>query len=121
VELQYALSGNLQIGLVQNASGRFVKASLETIAAACKAVESPQWNRFNVSLINPPGADSYPITSFSWVYVRSTSSNPIRRAALADFLNWVFTNGQGIAQNHGYAELPLPMREKAIAKIGSMR
>jgi phosphate transport system substrate-binding protein len=121
VELQYAMGGNLQMGLVQNAVGKFVKASSETISAACKAVEAPQWNKFDVSLINAPGADSYPITSFSWIYVRSISSNPIRRAALSDLLHWIFTTGQTIAEKHGYSELPAPLRENVIAKAASLR
>src|SRR5437763_5410072 len=48
VELQYAMGGNIHSGSVQNQAGRFVKASAETIAAACKDIEWPEWNRFAV-------------------------------------------------------------------------
>ena len=121
VELQYATGGNIQSGLVQNSAGKFVKASHETILAACKAVETPQWNKFAVSLTNAPGADAFPITSFSWIYLRSVSSDPQRRAALVNLLGWIFSDGQEFASQLGYSELPAPLLEKIKAKIAGMK
>lgn len=121
VELQYAVGGNIQSGLVQNQAGKFVKASQETIAAACKAVETPLWNKFAVSLINAPGADAFPITSFSWIYLRTVSSDPQRRVALVNLLGWIFSDGQEFATQLGYSELPAPLLEKIRAKIGGMK
>ena len=41
VEYQYAVKGNVPQAAVQNAEGRFVKASSESIEAACEAAEAP--------------------------------------------------------------------------------
>src|SRR5579863_6412448 len=94
VELQYALAANLSIGSVQNQAGKFIKASDESILAACRSSEAPEWNKFATSMTNAPGADSFPITSFSWVYVRTVSPDSRRRAALLILLDWIFSSGQ---------------------------
>ena len=121
VELQYAAGGNVQSGLVQNQAGKFVRASAESTAAACKAVEAPQWNKFAVSLTNAPGAGSFPITSFSWLYLRNVSSDPQRRAALVNLLSWIFSDGQELAGQQGYSELPSALLDKIKAKIAGMK
>jgi phosphate transport system substrate-binding protein len=116
VELQYALKANVSTVAVQNAAGKFVKASSESIVAACEAVESPRWNGFAVSLTNAPGASSYPVASFSWVYLRTASSDSVRSSALRDLLSWIYSDGQQFAMEEGYSELParllIPLREK---------
>lgn len=121
VELQYAVAAKLPAGLVQNAAGKFVKASEQTIIAACRSVEAPDWNRFAASLVNAPGADSYPITSFSWLYLRTVSSDVRRRAALVNLLNWIFSGGQTVAMDLGYSPLPPQLVEKIRANVNSMK
>jgi phosphate transport system substrate-binding protein len=86
VEYQYAVKANIPQAAVLNPAGRFVKASMETIAAACDAAEEPRWNNFSASLTNVPGAQSYPITSFTWIYLRTTAADAARAAALSDLL-----------------------------------
>lgn len=120
VELQYALKEGIPYALVQNAAGKFVKASDETTIAACRAVESPAWNKFSVSLTNAPGADSFPITSFSWLYLRSVSSDLRRRAALVNLLTWIYGNGQQVASLQGYTQLPGQLLDRIKAKVGAM-
>jgi phosphate transport system substrate-binding protein len=109
VEYQYALKGDIQQAAVLNSAGKFVKASPEGMAAACKSAEAPSWKRYSASLLNTPGGDSFPITSFSWVYVRTKSGDSPRAAALRDLLNWIYTDGQHFASEEGYSELPPPM------------
>jgi phosphate transport system substrate-binding protein len=121
VEAQYAVKANIPYGLVLNSAGQYVKASPETIVAACQAVEAPRWDKFSASLTNAPGADSFPITSFTWFYLRTSTSDARRAAALADLLNWVYTDGQKLAAQEGYAALPPPLLAKVKAKVGSPR
>ena len=116
VEYQYAVKGNIPQAAVQNRAGKFVKASTETMAAACEAAEAPGWKSFSASLINAPGADAFPITSFSWVYLRPLSE-PARAAALSDFLDWIYTDGQQYAAQEGYAALPPPLLAALRKKV----
>jgi len=61
VEAQYAVKANIPYGMVQNAAGKYVKASPETIKAACHAVEAPAWDKFSASLSNAPGPMRSPL------------------------------------------------------------
>ena len=120
VEAQYAIKDGLPMGLVQNAAGKFVKASDTSLTAACHAIEAPGWDKFSASLTNAPGADSFPITSFTWLYLRTSTTDARRAAALSEFLNWVYTDGQRIADQDGYAELPPELLAKTKSKVANL-
>jgi phosphate transport system substrate-binding protein len=115
VEYQYAVKSNLPQAAVSNAAGKFVKASTESIVAACDAVEEPRWNSFSASLTNAPGADSFPIASFTWIYLRTSPSDSVRAAAMSDLLDWIYTDGQRSAVQEGYSALP-PQLLAAVRK-----
>jgi phosphate transport system substrate-binding protein len=116
VELQYAVKNRLLYAAVQNPAGKFVIASAQSIADACQSVEAPHWNSFATSLVDAPGAESFPITSFSWIYLRTKSGNHAR-AALGNFLEWIYTNGQQFAEQEGYSELPGPLLAEVKRKV----
>lgn len=109
VEYQYAVKSGIPQVAVLNAAGKFVKASGESFSAACKGAEAPLWNNFSAALSNAPGAESFPITSFTWIYLRTPSSDSARAAALGDLLNWIYSDGQQYAVQEGYSELPPPL------------
>jgi phosphate transport system substrate-binding protein len=121
VEYQYAIKGNIAFASVQNPSGRFVRASGESIAAACQAAEAPQWNKFSASLTYTPGADSYPITSFTWIYLRVKPADSARAAALSDLLEWMYSDGQRFAAQEGYSELPSPLLAAVRKKVKELQ
>ena len=121
VEAQYAAKMAIAQAAVLNPAGRFVKASGESLAAACRAVEAPGFDRLAASLINAPGAESYPITSFSWVYLRTALPETRRAGALADWLNWMLSSGQQTVSQEGYGALPTPLLAKVKAKVDSLR
>ena len=120
VEYQYAVKSGIAHAAVLNPAGKFVKASTETIVAACKSEEAPQWNSFAASLTNVPGAESFPITSFTWIYLRTTSTDSTRAAALGDLLNWMYGDGQRFAVEEGYAELPAPLLAAVRKKVKAL-
>src|SRR5579863_62392 len=93
VELIYAVQTKIPYGTVRNSAGVFVKASLESVtAAAASAPKMPP--DFRVSITNAPGKDAYPISSFTWLLVPAQSKDPAKGKILADFLNWMVTDGQ---------------------------
>jgi phosphate transport system substrate-binding protein len=120
-EYQYAVKGSITQAAVLNAAGKFVKASDRSIVAACEAAEAPQWSNFSASLTNAPGADSFPITSFTWIYLRRGSPDSPRTVALGSLLDWVYTDGQQFAAQEGYAELPGPMLAAVKKKVKDLR
>ena len=71
----------------------FIKASLESVtAAAASAPKMPA--DFRVSITNSPGKDAYPISSFTWLLIPAQSKSAANGKILADFLNWMVTDGQ---------------------------
>jgi phosphate transport system substrate-binding protein len=121
VEFQYAVKANIPQAAVLNPAGKFVRASTESIAGACKAVEEPRWNSFSASLANAQGADTFPITSFSWIYLRAKSSDSARAAGLRDLLDWIYTDGQQFAVQEGYADLPKPLLEAVRKRVKDLQ
>jgi phosphate transport system substrate-binding protein len=121
VELQYADDNHITHASVLNPAGKYVKGTAGSITAACAAVEAPAWDKLAPSLTNAPGADSYPITSFTWVYVRPSAKDPRRTTALVALLNWAYADGQRLAVQEGYSELPRQLVAKVTAKVNSMK
>jgi phosphate transport system substrate-binding protein len=112
VELIYAVQNNIPYGSVRNSAGAFIKASLETVtAAAASAPKMP--DDFRVSITNAPGKDAYPISSFTWLLIPAPSKDPAKGKILADFLNWMVTDGQKMTASLSYAPLP----GNVIAKV----
>jgi len=120
VEYQYAVKDSIQQAAVQNAAGNFVKASPRGLEAACEEVEAPAWRGFSASLVNARGADSYPITSFTWIYLRAKTSDSARGAALRDFMNWTYSDGQLLAEQEGYAALPAKLQAEVKKKLSEL-
>ncbi len=105
VELIYAVSNNIPYGSVRNSAGAFVKASLESVtAAAASAPKMPA--DFRISITNAPGKDAYPISSFTWLLIPAQSKDAEKGKILADFLNWMVTDGQKLTSALAYAPLP---------------
>ena len=121
IELGFTMSDSgVGVGVVQNASGKFVSATQSSIAAAYHSLEKSVPADFRVSLSNAPGGEAYPIVSFTWLYVPVKSSEPERSKALVNFLEWVLATGQESAEKHGYTPLPTSLAPKVLAKVRAM-
>jgi phosphate transport system substrate-binding protein len=118
VELIYAVQNNISYGSVKNSAGNFVKASLDSVTAA--AASSPKMPPdFRVSITNAPGKDAYPISSFTWLLIPEQSKDAAKGKILADFLNWMVTDGQKMTAALSYAPLPdgVVQKEKEAIKL----
>lgn len=121
VELQYVEQYRLGAGSVLNPAGKYVKANNQSITAACRAVEGSDWDKFAISLTNTASAEAFPISSFTWLYVREKSTDLRRAAALADLLTWVFSDGQRLALQEGYPGLPDQLLAKIKARAATIQ
>jgi phosphate transport system substrate-binding protein len=118
-ESNLAQTAQLKMAQIKNAAGEFVLPSSKTIAASALGVKMR--DDFRMSLTNAPGKDSYPIASFTWLYVPAKSKDPERGRAVAEYLKWVYTDGQKIAQERGYAALPIELHNKVLAAAAAVR
>jgi phosphate transport system substrate-binding protein len=108
VELIYALQNQISYGLVRNAAGNFIQASLATTTnAAAEAVASLDANTdFRVSITNATGAQAYPIASFTWLLVPKDMSDTTKARALLEFVWWAVHDGERFTADLSYAPLP---------------
>jgi len=116
IELIYAVQNNIPYGVVKNAAGNFVKASLESVTAAAASVQNMPAD-FRVSITNAPGKDAYPISSFTWLLIPVRSKDAAKGKILADFLNWMVDDGQKVTAQLTYAPLPQNIAAKVKAEI----
>ena len=121
VELIYAAQNKMQFGSVKNAAGKFVKASPDGVTAAAAASAKVIPADYRVSITNATGADSYPISSFTWLLVPVQSTDPAKGKALADFLTWMLDKGESEASAMTYAPLPKPIEDRVRATIKQVK
>jgi phosphate transport system substrate-binding protein len=120
IELIYAVQNNIPYGKVQNAAGKFVKADLAGVTAAAAASAKSIPDDFRVSITNAPGANVYPISSFTWLLIPAQIQDAPKRDAIKGFLAWMLTEGQKYNEGLTYAQLPkevITKETKAISLI----
>jgi phosphate transport system permease protein/phosphate transport system substrate-binding protein len=129
VELTYALTTDMDYASLRNRAGNFVEPSVNSTQAAVQAaimnrsssvngtdsaatmiLPSSDQSWANVSLLDAPSSNSYPIASFSYLLLYkelSTNVDSIEKAkAMAEFVRWAITDGQQFASPLHYVPLP---------------
>lgn len=119
VELAYATQNKLPVALVRNSSGAFVAPTIASITAAAAGVADTlsATSDFRISIVNAPGADAYPISSFSWILLYQNQTDSVKGRKLIDFLKWAVTEGQEHAASRDYAPLPRTLVERIQRKL----
>jgi phosphate transport system substrate-binding protein len=118
VELIYAISNGLPYAWIKNADGVFVEPSLKSVSAAAAGASLGPGTDFRVSITNPPGKDSYPISSFTWLLNRKDNPDSVKARLLRSFLHWMLQpEAQRMAADLHYASLPGPVIELVQRRI----
>jgi phosphate transport system substrate-binding protein len=121
VELSYAMRNNLAYGSVRNSSGNFVKADLSSIAAAAAGGATNLPDDFRVSIVDAPGKNAYPISSFTWLLIPARVADVAKRKAVTDLVTWMLTEGQSKAASLSYASLPKAVAEKELMAVSKLQ
>jgi phosphate transport system substrate-binding protein len=120
VELAYSVAAGLEHANIENQDGNFVEPTIESVNAAAESRVSdlPQtgnesWN--NVTLVNSPGENSYPISSYSYLVLYQDLStipnmNQKKSQELVDFISWVINEGQKYSPELSY----VPLSDKVV-------
>jgi len=119
VGYEFARRLGLRTAALENKDGRFVRPSDESCSAALAAAEMPE--NLRVFVPDPKGADSYPITTFSWILLRKNYQNAETANALRDLFQWCLQDGQGYAAELGYVRVPTSVVDKAAAALHSIK
>ena len=122
VELIYALSNQLPYAKVKNAAGNFVVPSLASATAAAASARFAKDTDFRVSITNAPGAQTYPISSFTWLLVHTDTKDAAKAKLLRDFLAWMVTpEAQDMAGQLQYAPLPAEVIGLVKPRIAALK
>jgi phosphate transport system substrate-binding protein len=104
VEYGYALEAKFTNAALKNKAGAFVAPSLHSISLA--GSEASDLSSTKYSIIDGPGAGTYPLANFSWTLLYKKDPNEAKAIALGKLFDWVVTTGQQYSSSLGYAPLP---------------
>ncbi len=122
VELAYSTQNRLPAAEIRNSSGNFIAPTINSITAAAAGVADtlPADTDYRISIVNPPGPDAYPISSFTWILAYQQQRNAEKGRKLVDFLRWAVTDGQQYAADLHYAPLPPKIATGVLRKLDSI-
>ncbi len=121
LELAYAENNKLSYAAVKNKSGKFILPSIESTTQAVLGKVDSMPSDFRVSIVNPDGADAYPISGLTWILVYKKQTDKVKGQKIVEFLKWAVHDGQSYCKDLMYASLPEPIVAKIDAKISEIK
>lgn len=122
VELAYVLQHNMTAANIQNAEGTaFIAPSEDSIsnavAASSQTLPASNGNWSDVSIVNSPGNDSYPISSMTYLLVHQElgqipGMTKDKALAIIHLIYWIVNDGQSYASSLQYVPLPANVQQK---------
>ncbi len=106
VELAYALQNNFTFAAIKNSAGLYVVPSAATVAA--DADQKLNVTPTDFSIVNGPGAASYPIAGYSWAILLKEQKNATTGSQIVKVLDWTTHTGGGQDQAAGLGYVALP-------------
>ena len=120
VELIYALQNHISFGAMQNAAGNWITASIPGVTDAAAGFKSMPAD-YRISITNAPGAQAYPISSFTYLLIPVEPNDPVKRKVLKDMLSWIVKSGESEAASLSYAPLPESVQEKVLNTVYALK
>lgn len=120
IELSYAITNKLPVVALKNRAGKFVKPTIASTSAAAAGALKKMPKDFRADITNATGADSYPISGFTWLLVHKEQKDAVKGKALVDFLRWSLKDGQKYAEPLLYSPLPENLRDKVMDAVNSI-
>ncbi len=106
VEYAYAKQNKLTYADMVNKDGKKVEP---TAAAFSAAAANADWNSqpgYGVILANQPGAESWPMTSATWILVYKKPSDAVATGEALKFFAWSYAKGDDMAGQLDYVPIP---------------
>ncbi len=111
IEQAYSIGLTLPFAAIRNQAGNYVTPSAQTVAA--DAAQKPAITPSDFSIVNQPGATSYPISGYSWALAYTHQPSQATGQALVAMLDWLTHDGQAYAAANGYVPLPAQIQQLA--------
>ncbi len=121
VELAYAKENSLPFASIGSGQGNdFVEPSLDSARAAIESARIPDDLRVTISSEAPNANSAYPITGLTWLLVRQQMDDPAQCKAVAQTAWYATHDGQKLASDLNYVQIPKNVVQQDEQKIQSM-
>jgi phosphate transport system substrate-binding protein len=114
VEYAYAKQNNLTFTGMVNADKKSVKPEIKTFMAAAAGAD---WNSvpgFGIILTNTAGADSWPITSATFILMQKAPADKAASKEAINFFDFAYAHGDFSAESLDYVPLPAPVKKAVV-------
>jgi phosphate transport system substrate-binding protein len=119
VDFSDATESKLSFASIKNKDGQFVAPSLEAAAAAAGGAEVKDDLTYNP--LDAAGATAYPITSPTYLLLKTKYDDPTKASLVKAFVRYVLTDGQAVAKDVNFASLPSSLQQKALAQLDKVQ
>ena len=106
VEYAYAFENHMQTPLLQNRAKAWLKPSTAAFSAAAGTADWAHAPNMAASMINAPGATSWPIVSATYIEFPKNPTDADRAKRALKFFDWAFKSGGPAADQMHYIPLP---------------
>src|SRR5215469_2744706 len=106
VEYTYAKHNQLSTTKLMNKDGKAVAPTIESFTAAARSANWEAAPGFGVILTNESGADTWPMTSATFVLMPKRPTDPVAAAEVLKFFNWAYAKGGKMAEELDYVPMP---------------
>jgi phosphate transport system substrate-binding protein len=111
VEYAYAKQNKMTYTLLKNRDGNFVPPDADNFKAAAAGAD---WAKtFFQVLTDQPGKDAWPISGATFILMYKNQEKPQSAANVLKFFDWVYANGDKMADDLEYVPLPPAVKELA--------
>jgi phosphate transport system substrate-binding protein len=117
VEYAYAKKNNMPYMQLQNKDGKFVSPDDKTFAAAAAGANWFSVPGMGLSIVNQPGATTWPITTASFILMYKNPTDKKASAEVLKFFDWSFKNGKQLALELDYVPLPDALTKQIREKV----
>lgn len=119
VEYAYAKKNNIPYMSLQNKDGKFIRPDDKTFAAAAAGADWFSVPGMGLSIVNQPGADSWPISTASFILMYKQPTDKKASVDVLKFFDWSFKNGKQLAIDLDYVPLPDSLTAQIRSKVWS--
>jgi phosphate transport system substrate-binding protein len=120
VELAYATTNKLKFAKMVNKAGQTVEASIGATQAAMADFGTDLGDKLALSIVNGPGAASWPISGYTYLLLYMDQADCTKAAKLVGFIEWALGDGSKFATDLVYAPLPDAVKTQVLAKLGTI-
>lgn len=116
VELAYAVTNKMKYAKMINQAGKAVEAGIESTQAAMDDFGTDLGDKLALSIVNGPGAGSYPIAGYTYLLLYLDQTDCTKGQKLVEFVKWALTDGTSFATDLLYVALPDAVEQQVLAK-----